>query len=1443
MKCPTCGFDNPIGFTFCGNCGSKLGAAEAHAPIAETDLDRLRPYLTPAQIDALPPASIWRDSDTATTLDQLRKLLDAVVTYLPRHLVRVEFNRLNDQPTLSGGEFLDGTLLFADISGFTAMSERLSTLGREGAEQVTEIINRYFGAMLKIILARGGDLFKFGGDALLVFFAHSLDALEVALEMQRAMSDFTQVKTTAGTFPLQMKIGVSRGSVFTARLGTATQRQFVVTGSTVNATSRAQSIASAGQIVVTPQLYAALLNDRSAFRFSPAPDRHYTLESIVQPIGSPARSDSVQSIDLFPSSDIDSVRSITRLLDRLIPYLPIGLLPRLISDPSQRQSGGEHRLVGVLFANFIGASELIDRAGSDQADRIAEQFNRYFIKMLDAITKYGGVVNKIDLFDRGDKLIALFGAPIAHEDDAERTVRAALEMQAAEKEAGPLLIAQRIGVNTGVVFAGEVGSIDRREYTVMGDVVNLSARLMSAAADGELLLSNAMRRKVSPFFEVADRGHVTVKGKAQPVSVYTIVGRRAQPEPVRGIRGLHSPLVGREKESKLVREAAVNLKRGKGSIISLIGEAGLGKSRLINEIRSEIAENVAAVQLPPKQKKVATAAALPSSQFTWLEGHCLSYTQSVSYAAFNEVIRSALGIFETDTEVEVWTKLRQHTDDLFSSDQREDILPYLANFLSLPLSGSLAERVAYLEGEALQRQVIRAVATLLEQMALRRPLILIFDDLHWADSASLTLLERCLTIPDHAPALIGLIYRPDRSHGCWALGQLAARSYPHRYTEITLRPLDITSGEDELLVSNLLSVPQLPIALAQLLARAEGNPFYIEEIIRTLIDAGAIVRDPIENRWRIAGHITLESVPDSLQAIIMTRIDRLADDARRTLQLASVVGRTFRYLVLHWLATAAALATRLDTSLASLQRAELVREQTRIPELEYGFAQAVFRDVAYESLLVRDRRVYHHLVGRQLEELNADQKREEVYELLAYHYNLSDDQAKALTYLIKAGDKTRLAYANKESINFYKQAEALVDELGTLEDKIAIAEGLGDVLYHVGEYEAALKHYRQAVTYQTEPHNQADLYRRIAAVYEKRGDYEGALNSTAISLNLLTHNQEDPVELARLFTLRCRIYHEQGQFDQAIESGQQALAIIEDTAYYQDIARAHNELGNAHEGFSQPEQAIDHFDRGLVILERIGDDYSAAKVYNNLAVIYSQTDLARSAEYFTRGLETMQRFGDTWGESASYQNLGVINFLRGDYPQAIGYYQRSLEMKERLGDNMGIADCHINLGEVYRTQGDLPQAIDHLEQALFIARQIGASQSEAECQRQLAECHLENNELEKALAILREALTRAQTISDLKEAGIIYRVMGNAYLRQRDLDAAVLHLEQSVKVLVELNREFDVASARCDFALALVEAHQIDRARTELNAAVSLFEKLELPQEKAKAQAALDRLR
>ncbi|MCP4539994.1 MAG: tetratricopeptide repeat protein [Chloroflexi bacterium] len=1433
LQCVNCGADSPSGFAYCGRCGTRLSPAEAStALISETNLERLRSYLPLYHLDDLPPAPFWEQDDLLRTQGHLDRLLDTVITYLPRHLVQTELTAGN-VPSV-GGAFLDGALLYADISGFTPLSERLSTLGKEGAEQITDLVNRYLSAMLEVLFAHGGDLFKFGGDGLLAFFpgqtCGSGNALQAAWAMQEAMNAFRRVKTSLGTFPLQMKIGLHAGSIFTARVGTAVEREFIVTGPTVNATARAGGLAGAKQIIISSTVNRQV-EDSGWLTSVKGPAGHYLVKHVrphaptilpPHPFSPPTSADLGQHID----QPGDSIGRTLNALERLTPYLPPGLLPRLVSDPVQDEASGENRLVAILFANFVGASELVTRLGRERADDIAQALHQYFVTMHQVLARYGGVVNKVDIDERGDNLMALFGAPVAHEDDAERAVRAALEMQTATDEfcethglpEKTWLRGQRIGVSNGMVFAGHVGATSRREYTVMGDEVNLAARLMSAAAEGEILLASYVQRKVIAFFELIDRGQVVLKGKSKPVPTYTIVGRRAQPEPVRGIRGLNSPLVGRADSTMVLQWLIEELRTGRGNIVSLIGEAGLGKSRLVAELRSEV---------------------LAQGGITWLDGRCLSYTQQVSYSALSDVIHTALGIVETDNELDIRVKLHRRVTELLPDEADRDILPYLARFFGLPLTDPEAERVAYLEGEALQRQILRAVVMLLAQIARERPLVLAFDDLHWADSASLTLLERCLNLTYHAPVLILLIYRPERAHGCWALGQAATRDYPNRHLEINLTPLKMDFEQDKELVRNLLSLEQLPPVLAELIARAEGNPFYIEEIIRTLIDQQVLVRE--NGQWHLAREDDLQAIPDTLQGIIVARMDRLPEDARRTLQLAAVIGRIFSHQVLDSLASAAAMAVQLDAGLALLQRAELVRERRRVPELEYIFKHRMIHDVVYESLLMRDRRFYHRLVGQHLESLYTGQKLEETYELLAHHYSRSDDQEKGLEYLVKSGDKARTAYANPEAIAFYQQAKSLAEELDRTQDQAAIAEGLGDVLFRVGEYDKALICYESALYPNLEVRQQADLHRCIAMVYEKQGEYESALEACYRGIDRLSPDGEKTVEMARLLTQCSRVYRRQGKNDAALMNGKASLVILEGTAHYKEIAEAHNVFGLAFRD-TQPAVAIEHLEQALSILERIGDEYEAARIYNNLAIIYYQTDLARSTDYFGRYLDTMQRLGDVWGESTALQNLGIIHYARGNYTQAVDYYQRSLEMKERLGDNLGIAQCHNNMGEAYRAQGDPNQAIVHLEKALSIAREIGASDPETECYRQLAECYLEASDPERALAACQEAMTHVKKISNRKEEGNIYRVFGSAYLQSGDPTLAQVHLEQSVMILRELNQEFDLGTALYDYAQALIQLGQIVMAREQLSVALKLFERLGLPREQERVQIVLDQL-
>lgn len=1452
VVCPQCGAEVPPGFAFCGRCGTRLTPPAPAGLITEEALARIAPYLPPGILDDLPPVALWQPADVTRVQEMLAHLLDNVVTYLPRYLVQAELAAPDAAP---GGEFLRGTLLFSDISGFTAMSERLSTLGKDGAEQIVALVNRYFSAMLHVLFTYGGDLFKFGGDALLAFFPDSperpgsVNALHAAWVMQQGMAAFRAVETSLGTFPLQMKIGLHAGSFFAARVGMPKKREFVVTGPTVNATAMAESAAVAGQILASSAVHAQVQAQLDC-TFSPGPPGYYLLDALTSS-ASPSLPLSPVPVFASSASPAEALRQTTTALERLTPYLPPGLLARLLPVNGGREvqavergrdahvteggrdegvteyDSGEHRLVAILFANFTGASELVEQLGPGHEDEIARALNDYFVAMDEIVERYGGVVNKIDLYDHGDKLMALFGAPVAHEDDAERAVRTALDMQHALEE-NCAWVQQRIGVSTGMVFAGHVGGATRREYTVMGDEVNLAARLMSAAQDGEVLLAGYVQRKVRAFFEVADRGVVQLKGKSKPVPTFTIVGRRAQPEPVRGIRGLRSTLVGRADEQATLRRLVAELFTGRGGILSLIGEAGLGKSRMVSEMRTSVC-----AQTRPDEIAL-----------TWVEGRCLSYTQHVSYSAFNDVIHAFLRIVDTDNEFDIREKLRRYITYLFPEGDA-DVLPYLAHFLNLPLSGPEAERVTYLSGEALQRQMLRVITALIERIAMEQPLVIVFDDLHWADSASLLLLERCLTLTDRVPLLIAMLYRPVRDHGCYDLGQLAARDYPHRYVEIQLKPLDLQAGQDQELVCNLLALetgaedPGLPPALAYLVSRAEGNPFYIEEIIRSLIDQGIVV--PQDGGWRLDREIDLRTVPDSLQGLIMARIDQLLEESRRTLQLAAVVGRTFTHDLLAWLSSAAALMAHLDVNLATLQRTELIRERARLPELEYIFKHVMVRDVAYESLLLRDRRTYHSLIGRHLEEIYTGQKQEEVYELLAHHYSLSDDHQKALDYLLKSGDKARLAYANPEATAFYRQAVQLAEQL---EQWMALADalmGLGDVLFHVGEAGEALVCYERALTHDADVHRQAELYRRIAIVHEKRGDYEQALAKCAQSMVLLPEDAYTSVEMVRLLLARTRIYEQQGQTDRALAEGEASLAILQNTTHHSEIAQAHNLVGLSYRS-RQPAKAIEHLQQALSILERIGNEYEAARIYNNLAILHYQTDLTRTAAYFSRALKTLQRFGDVWGEATTYMNLGVVQYAQGNYAQAIDHYQHSLTMRERLGQSLGMADCHINLGETYRAQGNLDQAIIHLEEGLRIAQDIGAQDAEAECLRQLAECYLKINAPERALHACEKARLYAESMGNRQEEAAIYRVIGKAHTEMQDLPAALRNLEQSIAIRRELEEEFDLGTALYDYAHILKDAGKLAEARAAFTEALTLFERLELSQEQERVRVALSEL-
>ncbi len=696
---------------------------------------------------------------------------------------------------------------------------------------------------------------------------------------------------------------------------------------------------------------------------------------------------------------------------------------------------GERKPVTILFTDIVGSTSLAERLDPEEWREIVSGAHR---RVGEAVYRYEGTIAQL----LGDGVLAFFGAPITHEDDPIRAVRAGLDIQSAISDYARELkgyvegFQLRVGIHTGTVVVGSVGDDMHMEYLAIGDAVNLAARLQSEAKPGHVLISDATAKRVKAGFDLDALGEIRVKGKAGTVQVFDVLERKAIPSSGRGIEGLVSPLVGRDPELATLKSALRELMDGHGQIVAVLGEAGIGKTRLVEEARSD-----------------------PSfASLRWLEGRSLSYGSTLSFWAITQLLNNDLGLSDGDPEVKAKAVLRKRVSTLFA-DRAPALVPYLEHLLGVRLDEESMQRVAQLDGETLKREVLWAMSEYLKRLSQEQPTVLMFEDVHWADPSTLEALERLFALADRSPLFVLLLGRLDPDHGSWRLKLTAETDYAHRYTEIGLKPLSPEDSNE--LVSRLLQVADLPESIRRLiLERSEGNPLYLEEVIRSLIEQGAIAHE--EGTWRATSEISGVEIPETLQGVLLARIDRLQDDVRRTLQMASVIGKSFLYRLLEAIAEA---ERQLDEHMSQLQRADLVREKTRRPELEYIFKHSLTQQAAYNSLLIERRREFHRKVGEALETLFAG-RQQEFYGLLAHHFDAAGDQAKAIDYLIQAGDKSRLEDACQEAMDYYRRAIELLE--GSGDAPRAIKTWLKLALIHQVNFEFEQAHQANEVAFALE---------------------------------------------------------------------------------------------------------------------------------------------------------------------------------------------------------------------------------------------------------------------------------------------------------------------------------------------------------------------------------------
>jgi class 3 adenylate cyclase/tetratricopeptide (TPR) repeat protein len=683
--------------------------------------------------------------------------------------------------------------------------------------------------------------------------------------------------------------------------------------------------------------------------------------------------------------------------------------------PAEIKTEGERKHVTVLFSDLTGYTAMSEKLDPEEVKEITSRIFGGISKIVDS---YDGFVEKY----AGDAVMAIFGAPQAHEDDPVRAVKAAREIHQLVDTISPEVkkkigqsISMHTGINTGLVVTGEV-DMERGTHGIAGDTINLASRLSNLAEPGEILVDVNTCRQIEGHFTCEYRETTTVKGKADPVDVHQVLSQRDKPLTIRRLSGLRADMVGRDVEMAELSEAVENLQQGKGRIFSICGAAGTGKSRLVEEFK----------------------AGLDPGQIQWIEGHAYAYSQNIPYFPLVDLLNRLLHIEEKDESEKVRNKVESGLGSLVSSPQ--DVIPYVGHLYSL--SYPEAEDIS---PEHWKSRLQTAVLTILSAVANRAPTVFFLEDLHWADPSFVELLRRaCIEI--RQPAIVLCAYRPIFSlftgHQIGSIGKY--------YHEIQLQNLSLSVAQN--MLASLLKTESIPPDLKRWVNnKAEGNPFYLEELVNSLIESETLTRD--NGSWKLTGPIAESDIPSSLHGLITGRLDRLEKQTKRILQEASVIGRDFLYEILKRITK---LEERIDGELSRLERLDLIRTRALQPDIEYMFKHALTQEVVYNSLLKKQRREIHEQIARVIESVFKD-RLVEFNETLAYHYALGQSNTKAVDYLVKSGEKSLARYAVEEAHQYFKEAYDILASKAELSDAeniilIDILNSWAYAYYYLGEF-------------------------------------------------------------------------------------------------------------------------------------------------------------------------------------------------------------------------------------------------------------------------------------------------------------------------------------------------------------------------------------------------------
>jgi class 3 adenylate cyclase/tetratricopeptide (TPR) repeat protein len=1336
---------------------------------------------------------------------------------------------------LARGEILPdhvyGSALFADISGFTPLCESLAqSLGMQrGAEELAYQLNHVYDELISQVHNYHGSVIGFAGDAITCWFDEtteenlsvsgqrsSVHATACALAMQNAMRAFPH---------LAIKIGIATGPARRFMVGDPSiQLIDTLAGETIRQMAQAEALAEKGEIVLAPSTVENLpdmwIRGRSVGNF-------IAITQLTTPI-EPAPWDESQD-DVLTQEQIR-------------PWVLRAFYEHITAGHERFTT--ELRGATALFAQF----EEIDY---DHDLDAGYKLDAYIRHAQDIVNRHEGNLIQLTIGEHGSFFYAVFGALVAHDDDPGRAVKAALALQfgtsaslVSASSANQAIMTQRIGIAQGQMRVGTYGAPIRNTYGAIGDATNLAARLMQSASACEIRCDYNVYRLASKRIAFEALPPIRVKGKAGLVRIYRpLLEQLTKGTQTQGNKG---KIVGRRAEIAVVEKTLDQVTNGATRVLIIEGEAGIGKSRLVDEVKRLTREH----------------------GMTWLIGNGQSIEQQTPYRVWRDIFYSYFDIENITDASERRARVESSFVHLLPEDAQR--LPVLDDVLGLGIPENMLTQS--LTANLRQQNVTIVLTALLRAWTNEHPLVLILEDAHWLDSLSWELalqVVRALAL-SNAPLLLVLANRPlENGAGQKILAQLSAMETTQAIALDALAPDEIIA-----LIANRLNVgvDALPASLVELVQlRAHGNPFFAEELVFNLRDTGILVAHN--------SHITLsqdlsqsiQTIPDTLYGLILSRIDRLPSQRQFIIKVAAVMGRAFAFTPLHHVVNQ--YITMMDESLKehllSLTKADFTFLEALEPELTYLFKHIITQEAAYQTLLFSQRRELHRIVAEWYEsrdegaghsEQNLISDLRTLYPLLAYHYRYAEDVKKERYYARLAGELAASQFANDAAISYLSRALELTDaEDDATRCALLLAR---EAIYHVqgkrqaqiadlemltqshqptiqaqvslrraklesetGNYTAALAHAQEIIN------ATQDLGLQVAGMIEwgrvlaRLAQYPGASAHLTQALTLAQSGGLDSLQADCLHSMGM-VFSEQGNYVLARNYLEQALAIRRGQPGLQGEGSTLHALGNVAIFQADYERASEYYRNAISIFRQIGARPEECNTSNNLGTVaLYRGDYGQAASYYTQALGIARETGGRRSESNALGNLGIVARYQGEYEQAIRYTEQALAIDRAIGHRQGVARKFNSLGEIARMQGDYARAQSYFAQSLDMTRELGERRSESITLGNLGLVALYVQDYATALTCYEPALVIARELGDRDRMGYTLTGLAEALAGLGQLENAVTTMQEAIAVRRQVGQLALVMESVAGLAQIYLTQNKLDLALTASQEILAYWDK------------------